>query len=63
MPSGVYANPPVVQITLEGEVVTRLRREAVRRDMSAVSLARAVLDTVVGDIWWPPARDGDLPSS
>ena len=51
MPSGVYANPPVVQITLEGEVVTRLRREAVRRDMSAVSLARAVLD------------DGDLPSS
>ena len=56
MPSGVYANPPVVQITLEGEVVTRLRREAVRRDMSAVSLARAVLDTVVGDIWWPPAR-------
>jgi hypothetical protein len=49
MPSGVRANPPVVQIALEREVVTRLRREAARRDMSAVSLARAVLDTVVGD--------------
>jgi hypothetical protein len=40
---------PIVHLTLEGEVAAALRREARRRDVSAVALAYAVLDVVLAD--------------
>jgi hypothetical protein len=62
MPTGVHANPPIVQLTLEGELVTRLRREAAKRDTSAVALARAVLDVALHDHLLDAVLDDQAPN-
>jgi hypothetical protein len=60
--SGVPTSIPIVKLELEGEVAAALRREARRRDMSAASLARALIDTTVTDDLWAAVLDLDEPA-